>query len=71
MKDFKLNYMEVFTKSFIVRAESEEEAMEKLQYAAEYIGGLVDVDDFDHWKSEVERVATENDIKMYDELPEE
>ena len=68
---FKGNYTEVFKKAFIVEADSEEEAMEKMQYAAECIGGLVDVDNFNHWESEVERVATENDIKMYDELPEE
>lgn len=68
---FKGNYMEVFTRSFIVEANSEEEAMEKMQYAAECIGGLVNVDHFDHWESEVERVATENDLKCYDKLPEE
>lgn len=71
MKKFKVNYMEVFERSFIVEADSEEEAMEKMQYAAENIGGLVDVDNFNHWESEVERVATENDIKWYDNLPEE
>lgn len=68
---FKVNYTEVFARSFIVEAGSEEEAMEKMQYAAEYIGRLVDVDHFDHWESEVERVATENDLKWYDKLPEE
>lgn len=68
---FKVNYTEVFARSFIVEAGSEEEAMKKMQYAAEYIGGLVDVDHFDHWESEVERVATENDLKWYDRLPEE
>ena len=71
MKKFKVNYTEVFARSFIVEADSEEEAMEKMQYAAECIGGLVDVDYFNHWESEVERMATENDLKWYDKLPEE
>ena len=71
MKKFKVNYTEVFEKAFIIEADSEEEAMERMQYAAENIGGLVDVDNFNHWELEVERVATENDLKWYDRLPEE
>lgn len=71
MAKYKVNYTEIFRRSFIVEAESEEEAQEKMEYAAENIGGLVDVDHFDHWETSVEREANENDLKWYDELPKE
>lgn len=71
MAKYKVDYTEIFRRSFIVEAESEEEAQEKMEYAAENIGGLVDVDYFDHWEASVDREANENDLKWYSELPAE
>lgn len=71
MAKYKVDYTEVFRRSFIVEAKSEEEAQEKMEYAAENIGGLVDFDHFDHWEMFVEREANENDLKWYAELPKE
>ena len=42
-----------------------------MQYAAENVGNLVNIDHFDHWETEVEGMASVNDLKWYDELPEE
>ena len=71
MAKYKGTYTEIFKRSFIVEADSQEEALEKMQYAAENVGGLVNVDYFDHWETEVEGKARVNDLKWYDELPEE
>ena len=71
MAKYKGIYTEIFKRTFIVEADSEEEALEKMQYAAENVGGLVNVDHFDHWETEVEGKASVNDLKWYDELPEE
>lgn len=63
-------YSETYERTFIVEADSQEEASEKMNYAAENIGNLVDVDYFDHWNACIIRPAKEIDLKYYDMLPE-
>lgn len=70
MAKFVGTYTETFARNFIIEADSEEEAQEKLEYAAEYIGGLVNLDYFDHWNTQI-RKAKEKDVMLYDKLPEE
>lgn len=70
MAKFKVNYTETYTKTFVVEADSAEEAQEKMEYAAENISGLIDtVTDFDYWDIEVEREISAEESEKYDELP--
>lgn len=72
MAKFKVNYTETYTMIFVIEADSEEEAQEKMEYAAENISGLIDTaTDFDYWDVEVEREANINDLERFDKLPEE
>lgn len=53
MAKFPVSYVEVYRKTYIVEAESYEEAEEKVEQKAEDCGIRVDyVDDFDHWEVE-------------------
>lgn len=75
-KMFAVEYMEVYRKTFLVEAESYEEAEEKVEYAAENIGGLMDlVDDFDHWEVSCSsygyKPVPDFARNYYDVLPEE
>ena len=70
MAKFKVNYTEVYTRSFIVEAENKEEAQEKMERAAESVPGLITNEDFDHWDVGMVREATQNDISRCDMLPE-
>ena len=70
MAKFKVNYTEIFTKTYIVEADSPEEAQEKMEYAAENISGLIDTaTDFDYWDIEVELEIPAEESEKYDELP--
>lgn len=71
MAKFKVNYTETYTKTFIVEADSPEEAEEKMEYAAENIP-LGDMDNcFDRWEVGIATMATEIEMDLYDPLPEE
>ena len=70
MAKFKVNYTETYTKTFVVEADSAEEAQEKMEYAAENISGLINTaTDFDYWDVEVEREISAEESERYDELP--
>lgn len=72
MAKFKVNYTETYTKTFVVEADSAEEAQEKMEYAAENISGLIDTaEDFDYWDVEVEREVSDKESEEHDELPSE
>lgn len=72
MAKFKVNYTETYTKTFVVEADSAEEAQEKMEYAAENVSGLIDTAiDFDYWDVEVEREISTEESEKYDELPSE
>lgn len=72
MAKFKVNYTETYTKTFVVEADSAEEAQEKMEYAAENISGLIDTaEDFDYWDVEVEREVSDKELEEHDELPSE
>ena len=69
MAKYKVDYTEIFRKSFIVEAESEEEAQEKMEYAAENIP--IDMDDcFDHWEVGAAREPKKVELDYCDLLPE-
>mgnify|MGYP001624374389 CR=1 FL=1 len=71
MAKFKVNYTETLTHTYIVEADTEEEALEKMEYAAENIPGLTTDRDFDYWDIEVEREANTDALERFDGLPEE
>lgn len=65
-------YTEVFKRKYVIEANSEEEAQEKMKFAAENVNGLLDaIADFDHWETEIEKEANVHDLEQFDELPEE
>ena len=68
MAKFKVIYTEVFKKVYIVEAENEEEAREKMELAAENVPGLITNEDFYQWDVNVEREATHNEVSRYDIL---
>lgn len=72
MARYAVTYEEVYQKTFIVEADSPEEAEEKMEYAAENIP--LDIDDvccFDRWEVGTASKATEIELDLYDPLPEE
>ena len=70
MAKFKVNYTETYIKTFIVEANTPEEAEEKMEYAAENLP--INIDDcFDHWEVGIATIATEREMDLYDPLPEE
>lgn len=70
MAKYAVTYEEVYQKTFIVEADSPEEAEEKMEYAAENVP--LDMDDyFDHWNIETARKASRTDLIFNDPLPEE
>lgn len=71
MAKFKVNYTEIFTHTYIVEADTEEEALEKMEYAAENVPDLTNDRDFDCWDIEVEREANVDNLERFDRLPEE
>ena len=72
MAKYKVNYTEQYTHVYIIEANSREEAEEKMAYAAENVGDLVDTcTDFDYWDIEVEREADGDDLECFDMLPDE
>ena len=71
MAKFKVIYTEVFKKVYIVEAENEEEAREKMELAAESVPGLITDEDFYQWDVDVEREANIKDLKKYELLREE
>lgn len=71
MAKFKVNYTETFTRTYIIEADTEEEAQEKMENAAENIPNLTSDRDFDYWDIEVEREANADDMERFDRLPEE
>lgn len=71
MAKFKVNYTETFNRSFVVEADTKEEAQEKMEYAAEHVSGLISDIDFDFWDIEVEREANIDDLERFDRLPKE
>ena len=51
-------YTEVFKRKYVIEANSEEEAQEKMEFAAENVNGLLDaIADFDHWEKDASRYA--------------
>ena len=72
MAKYVVTYTEVYQRRYIVEVDSQEEAQEKLEFAAENVNGLLDaICDFDHWSAEAEREASAYDMELFDELPEE
>ena len=71
MAKFKVNYTETFTRTYIIEADTEEEAQEKMENAAENISNLTSDRDFDYWDIEVEREANADDMERFDRLPKE
>ena len=71
MAKFKVNYTETFTRTYIIEADTEEEAQEKMENAAENIPNLTSDRDFDYWDTEVEREANSDDMERFDRLPKE
>ena len=71
MAKFKVNYTETFTRTYIIEADTEEEAQEKMENAAENIPNLTSDRDFDYWDIEVEREANADDMERFDRLPKE
>ena len=70
MAKYAVTYEEVYQKTFIVEADSPEEAEEKMEYAAENIP--LDMDDcFDRWEVGMAIKATGIELDLYDPLPEE
>ena len=70
MTKYAVTYEEVYQKTFIIEADSPEEAEEKMEYAAENIS--LDMDDaFDHWNIGTARKPKEVELKYCDLLPEE
>lgn len=70
MAKYAITYEEVYQKTFIVEADSPEEAEEKMEYAAENIP--LDMDDcFDRWEVGMATKAMEIELDLYDPLPEE
>lgn len=72
-KLYKVTYTETYTKSYVIEAESQEEAENKVNKLAEECEIPIDnADDFDHWDFEVEKEITEDEASYYDRLePEE
>lgn len=72
-KLFKVTYTETYIKSYVIEAESQEEADKKANALAEECEIPIDnADDFDHWDLEVEKEITEDEASYYDRLePEE
>lgn len=71
MAKFKVNYTETFTRTYIIEADTEEEAQEKMENAAENIPNLTSDRDFDYWDIEVEREVNADDMERFDRLSEE
>lgn len=70
MAKYAVEYTEIYRKVFLVEADSEEEAEEKMEYAAENIP--LDMDDcFDHWEVGMARKPKEVELKYCDPLYEE
>lgn len=70
MAKYAVTYEEVYQKTFIVEADSPEEAEEKMEYAAENIP--LDMDNcFDHWDITNVKKASQTDLIFNDPLPEE
>lgn len=68
-KLFKVIYTETYTKSYVIEAESQEEAEKKANALAEECEIPIDnADDFDHWDLEVGREITEDEASYYDRL---
>ena len=71
MKKYAVGYNEFYTKTFVVEADSEEEAIEKVEHAAMYIGLNVGVDNFQRWEIGGVKEVSEKDAKYLEKLPEE
>ena len=70
MAKYAVTYEEVYQKTFIVEADSPEEAEEKMEYAAENVP--LDMDDyFDHWEVGAAREPKKVELDYCDLLPEE
>lgn len=68
-KLFKVIYTETYTKSYVIEAESQEEAEKKANALAEECEIPIDnADDFDHWDLEVGKEITEDEASYYDRL---
>ena len=68
MKKYLVKVTELLTMRYIIEAENEEDAYEKI--ADEYQDGNItlDFDDYNGYEIEVMREATENDMKYFDIL---
>ena len=70
MAKYAVTYKEVYHRTFIVEADTPEEAEEKMEYAAENIP--LDMDDcFDHWEIGAARKPKKVELDYCDLLPEE
>lgn len=70
MAKYAITYEEIYQKTFIVEADSPEEAEEKMEYAAENIPLHMN-DNFNHWNIGSARKPKEVELKYCDPLPEE
>ena len=51
MAKYAVEYVETYRKTYLVEADSYDEAVEKMEDAAENVGNLIDLaDDFEHWE---------------------
>lgn len=71
MGKFKFDYTETYTHTYIVEAESLEEAQKKMENAAENISRLITDRDFDHWDVSAGTEASADNLENFDQLPEE
>ena len=71
MKKYAVGYNEHYAKTFVVEADSEEEAIEKMEHVAMYTNLNVGVDNFQRWEIGGVREISENDAKYLEKLPEE
>ena len=75
MAKYAVEYVETYRKTYLVEADSYDEAVEKMEDAAENVGNLIDLaDDFDHWEvlptGRGEKPVPEVEQRFYDTLKE-
>lgn len=75
MAKYAVSYVEVYRNTYIVEADSYEEAEEKLRERAENCDIAIDLaDNFDHWEIEpgesfgTREIADDRDVSFYDAL---
>lgn len=68
MEYYVVKVTETLARKWVVRAESEEEALEKVTQAYQNEECILDYDDYDGYDIEVLREASKNEVTFYDIL---